>query len=74
MLEEAAREHGLDLTRSWMVGDKTSDVECGKNAGLRTVLVETGHGKDHLDCGANAVVPDIGYAAEFILQEAVCPK
>ena len=74
MLEEASREHGLDLTRSWMVGDKTSDVECGKNAGLRTVLVETGHGKDHLDCGANAVIPDIGYAADFIWQEAGCAK
>ena len=74
MLEEAAREHGLDLSRSWMVGDKTCDVECGKSAGLRTVLVETGHGKDHLDCGADAVVPDIGYAADFILQEAGCPK
>jgi len=74
MLEEAAREHGLDLSRSWMVGDKTCDVECGKNAGLRTVLVETGHGKDHLDCGADAIVPDIGYAADFILQEVGCPK
>ena len=74
MIEEAARDHGFDLSRSWMVGDKTCDVECGKNAGLRTVLVETGHGKDHLDCGADAVVPDIGYAADFILQEAGCPK
>lgn len=74
MLEEASREHGLDLSRSWMVGDKTSDIECGKNAGLRTVLVETGHGKDHLDCGADAVVPDIGYAADFILQETQCRK
>jgi D-glycero-D-manno-heptose 1,7-bisphosphate phosphatase len=74
MLEEAAREHGLDLSRSWMVGDKTSDVECGKNAGLRTVLVETGHGKDHLGCGADAIVPDIGFAADFILQETACPK
>ena len=74
MLEEAAREHGLDLSRSWMVGDKTSDIECGKNAGLRTVLVETGHGKDHLGCGADAVVPDIGYAADFILQEVGCAK
>jgi D-glycero-D-manno-heptose 1,7-bisphosphate phosphatase len=74
MLEEAAREHGLDLSRSWIVGDKTCDVECGKNAGLRTVLVETGHGIDHLDCGADAVVPDIGYAADFILQEAACAK
>jgi hypothetical protein len=33
------------------------------------VLVETGHGKDHLGCGADAIVPDIGYAADFILQE-----
>ncbi len=74
MLEEAAREHGLDLSRSWMVGDKTCDVECGKNAGLRTVLVETGHGKDHLDCGADAIGPDIGFAADFILQEVGCPK
>lgn len=74
MLQEAAREHGLDLSRSWMVGDKTCDVECGKNAGLRTVLVETGHGKDHLDCGADAIVPDIGFAADFILQEVGCPK
>ncbi|MEX1045467.1 MAG: HAD-IIIA family hydrolase [Chthoniobacterales bacterium] len=72
MLEEAARDHGLDLTRSWMVGDKTSDIECGRNAGLRTVLVETGHGKDHPGCGADAVVPDIGCAADFILQEAGC--
>jgi D-glycero-D-manno-heptose 1,7-bisphosphate phosphatase len=74
MLEEAAREHGLDLARSWMVGDKTSDIACGQKAGLRTVLVETGHGKDHLDCGAEAVVADIGYAADFILEESSCPK
>ena len=74
MLEEAAREHGLDLSRSWMVGDKTCDVECGKNAGLRTVLVETGHGKGHLDCGADAVEPDVVRAVDFILHETACPK
>ncbi len=74
MLEEAARAHGLDLARSWMVGDKTSDIDCGKNAGLRTVLVETGHGQDHLDCGADATVSDVCCAADFILQEVACPK
>ncbi len=73
MIEEAARDHGLDLSRSWMVGDRTGDIECGRRAGLRTVLVETGYGRDHLDCGADAVVPDIGHAADFILQEAPCP-
>lgn len=73
MLEDAARDHLLDLSRSWMVGDKTSDVECGRRAGLRTVLVETGHGKDHLDCGADAIVPDLWAAADFILREVSCP-
>ncbi len=39
-LLEAAREHGVDLGRSWMVGDQDSDVQCGRAAGTRTVLVE----------------------------------
>ncbi len=72
MLEEASREHGLDLSRSWMIGDKTSDIECGRRAGLRTLLVETGYGKDNLTCAADAILPDIGYAADFILGEAEC--
>ncbi len=39
LLLRAAREHNLDLARSWMVGDKPSDVEAGRRAGCRTVLV-----------------------------------
>ena len=74
MLEEAAREHGLDLSRSWMVGDKTSDIECGKNAGMRTVLVETGHGKDHLACGADAIATGLVGAVDFILRQSSCRK
>jgi histidinol phosphatase-like enzyme len=38
----AAREHGLDLGRSYFVGDTGCDIECGRAAGLQTVLVETG--------------------------------
>lgn len=40
MLQEAARKHGLDLTRSWMIGDNERDVETGKRAGCRTILVD----------------------------------
>lgn len=36
-LRQAAREHGIDLTKSWMVGDRESDILCGKNAGCRTI-------------------------------------
>ncbi len=36
-VEQAAREFGLDLGKSWMIGDRRSDVLCGRNAGCRTI-------------------------------------
>jgi D-glycero-D-manno-heptose 1,7-bisphosphate phosphatase len=42
MLLEAAEQHDLDLSRSWMVGDSEKDVIAGKRAGCRTVLVGGG--------------------------------
>lgn len=39
MLFEAAERNDLDLTRSWMIGDNEKDVEAGRRAGCRTVLV-----------------------------------
>lgn len=39
LLLRAAAEHGIDLARSWMVGDQPSDVEAGRRAGCRTVLI-----------------------------------
>jgi histidinol phosphatase-like enzyme len=35
MLLRAAREHGLDTTRSWMIGDILDDIEAGQAAGCR---------------------------------------
>lgn len=67
MLLEAARELHIDLSRSFVIGDKTSDVECGRNAGVRTVLVQTGYGKDQAGCSPDALVRDINAAVEFIL-------
>lgn len=46
MLRLAAREHGLDLARSYMVGDRDDDIEAGRRAGCRTVLVRTGYGRE----------------------------
>jgi D-glycero-D-manno-heptose 1,7-bisphosphate phosphatase len=42
-LLHAAREHGVDLASSWMVGDQDADVECGRSAGCRTALVMNAH-------------------------------
>jgi D-glycero-D-manno-heptose 1,7-bisphosphate phosphatase len=39
-LEQAISAYHLDRSLSWMVGDQDSDVECGKAAGLKTVLLE----------------------------------
>jgi D-glycero-D-manno-heptose 1,7-bisphosphate phosphatase len=45
-LEEAAKSFHLDLKASWMVGDRDTDIQCGKHVGCRTILVENIHGKD----------------------------
>jgi D-glycero-D-manno-heptose 1,7-bisphosphate phosphatase len=44
MLLKAANELGIDLTRSWMIGDRISDLEAGSAVGCKTVLVRTGYG------------------------------
>ncbi len=42
MIVRAAAEHQLDLNNSWMIGDQESDVEAGRRAGCKTVLVNSG--------------------------------
>ena len=48
MLERAAREHALDLKRSFVVGDRSADIELAHNAGARGILVRTGYGEGEL--------------------------
>jgi len=67
MLDEATIDHGIDLARSWMVGDKDIDILCGCKAGCRTILVETGYGKNHLSAGADFIAPDATAAIEIVL-------
>lgn len=45
MLLQAAGDFGIDLGSSFMVGDKADDIEAGRRAGCRTVLVRTGYGR-----------------------------
>lgn len=67
MLLRAAEEHGLDLSRSWMVGDKAPDVEAGRRAGCRTVLVRTGYGAAESVEGADLICADVLEAVKRIL-------
>ena len=44
LLTRACKDFDIDLSRSWMIGDHTRDIETARRAGLRSVLVKTGHG------------------------------
>ena len=45
MLIQAAREMNIDLTRSYIIGDRYNDMEAGKKAGVKGILVKTGFGQ-----------------------------
>lgn len=48
MYKKALKEHGFQPSASWMIGDRYTDVEFGKKAGLRTILLLSGNGWDEL--------------------------
>jgi D-glycero-D-manno-heptose 1,7-bisphosphate phosphatase len=45
MLKEAATDRGIDLTASYMVGDRWRDIDAGRAAGCQTILVGDGYGE-----------------------------
>ena len=61
LLLAAAEEHGLDLKRSWMIGDHARDIEAGRRAGCRTIFV--GH---RTVPGADFHVPDMTALVKFL--------
>lgn len=76
MLAQAAREHGLDLSRSFVVGDRYGDVNTAHNAGARGILVRTGYGEAELTSDEKAwpappdlIADDLGEAVDWILRQ-----
>jgi len=75
-LFDARDEFGLDLARSFMIGDKLSDLTCGWNAGVaRSILVRTGYGAEierlyPAEAARAVVVDDLPAAVNWILQNA----
>ncbi len=68
MILEAARHHHVDLAGSFFIGDKESDIECGRNAGVKTILVRTGYGNETDEALADFVARDFIEAADVILR------
>jgi D-glycero-D-manno-heptose 1,7-bisphosphate phosphatase len=69
LLRRAARDHDIDLRRSWMIGDILDDVEAGRRASCRTVLIDSGNETEWVlsrDRMPDHVVRDVGEAAAVI--------
>ena len=70
MILDAAERHGVDLERSFTVGDRWRDVEAGRAAGTRVVFVD--HGYDEaLRSEPEVRVADLAEAAQWIVGEMV---
>lgn len=68
MLRHAARELGIDLAASWMVGDRWRDIDCGHAAGCRTVLIDY-HYDEALRQAPDFRVDTLLAAADLILSQ-----
>ena len=66
MLLDAAKALKLDLTRSWMIGDRWRDIDCGLRAGVRTVFIDLGY-NEKLDQQPHHIVTSFTAAAAIVL-------
>lgn len=74
MLLEAKNKYNLDLSQSFLIGDKISDIGAGFNAGCKTVLVLTGYGKEELErqeqweYQPDYIAKDLYFAATWVVR------
>ncbi|MBI2859215.1 MAG: HAD-IIIA family hydrolase, partial [Chloroflexi bacterium] len=86
MIETAARDFGIDLAASFVVGDQLSDIEAGRRAGCRTVLlvpiptqsgglarVDNKPGVAEARVLANHIAADLYAAAEWVIGISTAP-
>lgn len=75
-VEQAARQYSLDLRKSWIVGDRDSDIICGSNAGLTTIrVINTGcPQREPADHAADFETDDLRGAVEIIKNNVVFAK
>lgn len=76
MMEQAAREHNIDLTRSYMVGDRYGDMELAFRTGCKAIFVRTGYGRGEEAWHArewprqpDAILDDLQEAANWIVAQ-----
>lgn len=64
---DLAQRHGVDLRRSWLIGDQDRDIACGKAAGCNTILLERDYNSG-MDTDASQVVETLSQSLAYILK------
>lgn len=64
MFKKAMQEFGFDVRQSWMIGDRGTDIEFGKNAGMKTILLLSGNGRKEM---VESVLPGV-LKPEFVCE------
>lgn len=76
LILSASRSHGIDLPRSWFVGDILDDIEAGHRAGCRSILLDNGHETEWRMSPPrqpDALASDLAGAARRIVSSTVSP-
>jgi D-glycero-D-manno-heptose 1,7-bisphosphate phosphatase len=73
LLINAAQRFGIDTAASFMVGDRWRDIEAGRRAGCRTILVGSGYGENRT-CEPDITVSSLLEGAQWILRTARCKE
>ena len=71
MIERAVHELGIDLKGSFVIGDRTMDVEAGNRAGCKTILLadkDALNNENEIDLIADYVAPDLYEAVEWLME------
>lgn len=68
LILQAANKYGLDLSSSWMVGDRWKDIAAGKAVGLKTIFVDYHYAEAYEGDPADFTVEDTEYLADIILK------
>lgn len=67
LITQAALDHGVDLSASYMIGDRWKDIEAGIDAGVKTIWLSNNYNEKKLPRAADFVAKTFGEAAEWIL-------
>ena len=68
MLLEANRAHNINFTKSWMIGDKETDIQAANSAGIKnTILVRSGHTIDETRSNASYIIDSIKESIKVII-------